>query len=47
VLGSCVNLDPDSAGRRRESDGRSLLQEPTTPHWTSPAILAEEEWILT
>jgi conjugative relaxase-like TrwC/TraI family protein len=46
VLACCVDLGPDSASRRRESDGRSLWQEPTTPHWTSPAILAEEEHIL-
>jgi conjugative relaxase-like TrwC/TraI family protein len=47
VLARCVDLDPDSNSRRRESDGRSLWQEPTSPHWTSPAILAEEDRILT
>jgi conjugative relaxase-like TrwC/TraI family protein len=47
VLGQCVNLDPDSTATRRASDGRSVWLEPTTPHYTSPAILAEEERILT
>jgi conjugative relaxase-like TrwC/TraI family protein len=47
VLAHCVNLDPDSHSRRRGSDGRSVWQEPTSPHWTAPAILAEEEQILT
>jgi hypothetical protein len=47
VVTRCVNLDPDPTSRRRESDGRSLWQEPTCPHWTSPAILAEEDRILT
>jgi hypothetical protein len=46
VLARCVDLDPDSNSRRRESDGRSLWQEPTSAHWTSPAILAEEDRIL-
>jgi conjugative relaxase-like TrwC/TraI family protein len=47
VLAQCVDLDPDSKSRRRESDGRSVWQEPTCPHWTSPTILAEEERVLT
>ena len=47
VLGQCVNLDPDSTATRRVSDGRSVWLEPTSPHYTSPAILAEEERILT
>jgi conjugative relaxase-like TrwC/TraI family protein len=47
VLGQCVNLDPDSPATRRVSDERSVWLEPTTPHYTSPAILAEEERILT
>jgi hypothetical protein len=47
VLACCVNLDPGSNSRRRESDRRSVWQEPTSPHWTSPAILSEEDRILT
>jgi conjugative relaxase-like TrwC/TraI family protein len=47
VLAQCVNLDPDSHSRRRASDGRSVWHEPTSPHWTSPKVLAEEERILT
>ena len=47
VLGQCVNLDPNSTATRRVSDGRSVWLEPTSPHYTSPAILAEEERILT
>ena len=47
VLAECVNLDPDSPATRRASDGRSVWLEPTSPHYTSPAILAEEERILT
>jgi len=47
VLGRCVDLDPDLDGQRRSGDGRSVWLEPTAPHWTSPAILAEEEHILT
>jgi conjugative relaxase-like TrwC/TraI family protein len=47
VLGQCVNLDPDGSGIRRGSDGRSVWLEPTSPHYTSPTVLAEEERILT
>jgi hypothetical protein len=47
VLGQCVNLDPERAGTCRASDGRSVWLEPTTPHYTSPAVLTEEERILT
>jgi conjugative relaxase-like TrwC/TraI family protein len=47
ALGQCVDLDPDSATTRRASDGRSVWLEPTTPHYTSPVVLAEEERILT
>jgi hypothetical protein len=47
VLGQCVNLDPDNTATRRASDGRSVWLEPTTPHYTSPTVLAEEERILT
>ena len=47
VLERCVDLDPDGVGTRRASDGRSLWLEPTSPHFTSPSVLAEEERILT
>jgi hypothetical protein len=47
VLDRCENLDPDSNARRRDSDGRSMWLEPTSPHYTSSAVLAEEERILT
>jgi conjugative relaxase-like TrwC/TraI family protein len=47
VLDRCENLDPDSNARSRDSDGRSMWLEPTSPHYTSPAVLTEEERILT
>ncbi len=47
VLEHCVDLDPPDATRRRASDGRSLWIEPTAPRFTSEAVLAEEENIIT
>jgi hypothetical protein len=47
VLEHCVDLDPPDSTRRRASDGRSLWIEPTAPRFTSEAVLAEEEHILT
>ena len=47
VLERCVDLDPPDATRRRASDGRSLWIEPTAPRFTSKAVLAEEEHIIT
>ena len=47
VLEHCVDLDPPDATRRRASDGRSLWIEPTAPRFTSEAVLAEEEHIIT
>jgi len=47
VLDECVNLDPDSAGSRRSSDGRSVWIEPVAPQYSSEQILAEEEHIIT
>ena len=47
VLERCVDLDPPDATRRRDSDGRSLWIEPTAPRFTSEAVLAEEEHIIT
>lgn len=46
VIEHCVDLDPDERSRRRRSDGRSVWVEPTAPHVTSDAILAEEETVL-
>ncbi len=47
VIGGCVELDPvDTAAPRRASDGRSMWLEPTAPHITSEAVLAEEEYVL-
>ena len=47
VLDGCVDLDPvDPAGRRRQSDGRSVWVEPIAAQFTSDAVLAEEERIL-
>jgi conjugative relaxase-like TrwC/TraI family protein len=47
VLDGCVDLDPiDPTGRRRGSDGRSVWVEPVTGQFTSEAILAEEERVL-
>ena len=48
VLDGCVDLDPiDPPSRRRSSDGRSVWVEPVAAQFTSEAILAEEERILT
>lgn len=47
VLEHCVDLDPTDATLHRESDGRSVWIEPTAPRFTSDAVLAEEEHILT
>jgi hypothetical protein len=47
VLEHCVDLDPPDAARRRVSDGRSMWIEPTAPRFTSEAVLAEEEHIVT
>ena len=41
-----ISTRPD-ATRRRASDGRSLWIEPTAPRFTSEAVLAEEEHIVT
>ncbi|MBA3605826.1 MAG: relaxase domain-containing protein, partial [Acidimicrobiia bacterium] len=47
VIDSCVDLDPASETARRSSDGRSIWIEPTAPRFTSAAVLAQEEQILT
>ncbi len=47
VLEHCVDLDPPDATRRRASDGRSMWIEPTAPRFTSEAVLAEEERVIT
>jgi hypothetical protein len=46
VVEHCVDLDPAEATRRRASDGRSLWIEPTAPQFTSEAVLAEEEHVV-
>jgi conjugative relaxase-like TrwC/TraI family protein len=46
VLDACVDLDPPGYVTRRASDGRSVWLEPVAPHFTSDAILAEEESVL-
>jgi conjugative relaxase-like TrwC/TraI family protein len=47
VLEHCVDIDPITDSRRRRSDGRSVWLEPIARQWTSPAIEAEEDRILT
>ena len=48
VLDGCIDLDPSSdSGRRRGSDGRSLLIEPAASQVTSEHVLAQEEHIIT
>jgi ATP-dependent exoDNAse (exonuclease V) alpha subunit len=47
VLERCIDLDPPDATQRRDSDGRSLWIEPTAPRFTSQAVLAQEERIVT
>ena len=47
VLEHLVDLDPPSDTLRRESDGRSVWIEPTAPRFTSEAVLAQEEDIIT
>lgn len=46
VSARCVELDPvETSASRRTSDGRSMWHEPISPHITTDAILAEEEFI--
>ncbi len=47
VLAQLVDLDPPGDTTRRGSDGRSVWIEPTAPRYTSEAVLAQEEAILT
>ncbi len=46
VVDHCVDLDPAEPADRRASDGRSVWIEPTAPRFTSEAVLAEEEFIV-
>ena len=46
VVDHCVDLDPAEPADRRLSDGRSVWIEPTAPRFTSEAVLAEEEFIV-
>jgi conjugative relaxase-like TrwC/TraI family protein len=48
VLGSCIDLDPETDSTlRRSCDGRSLYIEPITNQSTSEHVLAQEEQVLT
>ena len=47
VIEDLVDLDPIDTTPRRTSDGRSVWIEPTAPRFTSEAVLAQEEHILT
>ena len=47
VIEHLVDLDPLGDTLRRDSDGRSVWIEPTAPRFTSEAVLAQEEHILT
>ena len=47
ILAQLVDLDPPGDNSRRGSDGRSVWIEPTAPRYTSEAVLAQEEAILT
>jgi AAA domain len=47
VINQLVDLDPPGHTTVRQSDGRSGWIEPTAPRFTSDAVLAQEESILT
>ena len=47
VIEHLVDLDPPGDTPRRASDGRSVWIEPTAPRFTSEAVLAQEEHIVT
>ena len=47
VIEDLIDLDPTNTTLRRASDGRSVWIEPTAPRFTSEAVLAQEEHILT
>ncbi len=47
VVDQLVDLDPSGDSTRRASDGRSVWIEPTAPRFTSEAVLAQEEAIVT
>jgi conjugative relaxase-like TrwC/TraI family protein len=47
VIAQLVDLDPAIETTRRSSDGRSVWIEPTAPRYTSEAVLAQEESIIT
>ena len=47
VIEHLVDLDPPGDTQRRASDGRSVWIEPTAPRFTSEAVLAQEEDIVT
>ena len=47
VLEHCLDLDPASDSRRRTSDSRSVWLAPIARQWASPAVVAEEDRVLT
>jgi conjugative relaxase-like TrwC/TraI family protein len=47
VVEHLVDLDPPDDTVRRVSDGRSVWIEPTAPRFTSEAVLAQEEDVIT
>lgn len=47
VIGEHLRLDPPTDGPVRASDGRSIWLDPNTSHLTHPAVLAQEERIIT
>jgi conjugative relaxase-like TrwC/TraI family protein len=47
VVEHLVDLDPPDVTLRRKSDRRSLWIEPTAPRFTSEAVLAQEEDVIT
>ena len=46
ITAGLVDLDPDTPVSRRASDGRSVRIEPTAAHFTTEAILIQEEAVL-
>ncbi|MGQ0617677.1 MAG: MobF family relaxase, partial [Acidimicrobiia bacterium] len=47
VLDTHIDLDPDTTGATRASDGRSIWVDPDLPHLSHDRVLTQEERILT
>ena len=47
LVGRCLSLDPPPAGRVRGSDGRGVRLDPMIGAYTTAAILAQEEHLVT